>query len=392
MKISARWLLLPVIVFIVTLLLPYTVFAAANSSDVEKIVNLGKDQTVNSDYFAAGSRVTIDGTINGDAYVAGGQIDVNGTINGDLLVAGGQITIRGKVSQNVRGAGGNISVTGDIGRNITLAGGNLIIDKTSKIAGNAVLAGGNIDVLSQVRDLSAGGGNLRISGPVLGNVKAGIGMLDVQDGADIRGNLEYWSQNKVNMAQAARISGNTTFHQLQTPEELNAARTQARGLVTGARFFFTALSFLTSLVLGLVIFRIFPVFSQKTAETVTGKFWQSMITGFIALVVIPVAAIILMITVVGIPLGFLVFFGYGLVTYFAKLFVALAVGNFIGMKTDRKFTIAWAFVAGLLIYYILSLIPVVGFLVKLIFLLTGTGAIVLQKKYYYESLREKKMI
>jgi len=172
------------------LFLPLKTFAQTNSFNRQKTVVLNKDQIINHDYFAAGSRVVIDGTINGDAYIAGGQVDVNGIINGDLLAAGGQINVRGTISQNIRAAGGNITVEGSVGKNVTIAGGNLTINRTAKIIGNTVIAGGNSEILTQVNNLTLAGGNVRIGSNVLGNITAGVGTLDILSDVTIQGNLD----------------------------------------------------------------------------------------------------------------------------------------------------------------------------------------------------------
>lgn len=371
--------------------LPVSAFAQESSRE-ERVVTLDKSQTINHDYFAAGDQVTLNGTVNGDAYVAGGKVDINGTVNGDLLVAGGQVTIRGDIKQNIRGAGGNVTILGTVGRNVTLVGGNLTIEPNAKVTGNAVLAGGNIDVLSQVKDLTIGGGNVQIANNVLGNVVAGVGKLTIGDGANIAGNLNYWSEDKAAIASGATISGETKFHETKEVAQARRSSAKAIGALAGLGIFFTVVSFLSSVVIGAFILSIFPVYSQRITNQLTSNPGMSILVGLAALIFTPVLVVVLMITLIGFPIALITLFAYFLVLYFSKIFVAMAIGAYAAKIAKFRLTAIWLFVLGLALYYLLGFIPVIGFLVKALTALAGMGAIIIQKKYYLETLRTKKII
>lgn len=385
-------IVLSLLLLIILSLFPLSVFAKTNVLNTQETVVLGKDEVINHDYFAAGNRVIINGTVNGDVYAAGGQIDVNGIINGDLLIAGGQITVRGKVVNNIRGAGGNIFVTGDVGRNLTLVGGNLTLDNNAKLGGNAVLAGGNIDVLSQVNDLTIGGGSVRIGNNVSGNVLAGVGTLDLAENAKLQGNLEYWSGMKARFEPGASVSGVLSFHETKEIERTKVSPQKITGIITGFGIALTIISFLSSLVLGILLLFLAPVYTEKTADIVSRKFWTSLLVGFVTLVMVPIFSIIIMITVIGIPVGFLILVVYGVAFYMSKLFIALAIGKYIKKVFNWKINIMWVFTLGLLAYYLVGIIPVIGWLAKTLVTLVGVGAIVLQGKNYFILLKDKKFL
>jgi hypothetical protein len=374
------------------LFLPLKTFAQTNSFNEQKIVALEKNQTINHDYFAAGRRVIIDGIINGDAYIAGGQVDINGIINGDLLVAGGQINVRGSVSQDIRAVGGNIIIEGQAGRNITMAGGNLTIYRTAKIVGNTVMAGGNSEILTQINNLTVAGGQVRIGNNVLGNITAGVGAMDILPDVTIQGNLDYWSNNKVTIAPNAKIIGQTTFHQTHFQTNLKKSPEKAAGIIFGIGIFFSMVGFISSLILGILFICLLPIYTQKISDVIRNKFWVSLLIGFITLIVTPVVSLILIITLVGVPVAFALMFIYGALLYIAKLFVALTIGKFVKEKAKWNLTPIWTFTIGIILYYIVGFIPVIGMLMKMIVTLVGVGAIILQKKNDYLMHREKKLI
>jgi hypothetical protein len=372
MNMLKKKYLLSFFLLFVLLFLPLNVFADSPMFNAQNTVSLNKDQIINHDYFTAGKRVIINGTINGDAYIAGGQIDINGIITGDLLVAGGNIVIRGNVNQNIRGVGGNITIEGRVVKNISLAGGNIMIDKSATIGGNVVLAGGNG----------------QIAGNILGDVTAGIGMLDLTPGTVIQGNLNYWSNSKATITSEVSVLKSTTFHQTNFRQPM----IKERRIFSDANGFFGIIGFVSSLIFGILLIWLFPIYSQKLADNVTNKFWLSLLIGFVTLIIVPITIVLLLITVIGIPFAILLAFAYGFILYLSKLFVALAIGQFINAKGKWNIHPIWTFVGGLVIYYLVGIIPVIGALMKVIVLFAGLGTIVMQKKYYFSMLRDKKIV
>jgi hypothetical protein len=372
MNVFRNKFVLLLLISLTLLALPFKTFAQNKTLQKPVIVNLAKDQVINHDYFAAGEKVTIDGIINGDAYVAGGQITINGIINGDLLVAGGQTSFNGKVAQNIRAVGGSIIIEGEIGKNISLIGGNITIGKDAKIAGNAVIAGGMAVLSSNIS----------------GNVTAGVGTLELTSGAMVDGNLDYWSSNKATIASDAKVFQSTTFHQTY----FNPPQQQKKLAFTGFKTFFNVTSLISSFIVGLLFIYLLPIFSQKIAETAINKFWMSLLIGLITIIVAPIAGIILLSTVIGAPLVMFLFFAYIFVIYLSKIFVALAVGRVISSRAKWKIAPIWSFTIGLILCYLIGLIPLIGGLVKIIILFTGVGSFVLLKKYYFSTLRSKKIV
>jgi hypothetical protein len=391
MKLSRNIFIFPFLASLLFLFIPLKTFAQTNHFNGQKIVILNKNQTINHDYFAAGGKITIDGTVNGDAYIAGGQVDINGIVNGDLLVVGGQINVRGSVSQNVRAFDGDIVISGQIGKNVTIAGGNLTIDRIARITGSTVIAGGNSEILAQINNLTAAGGHVRIENNILGNITAGVGTLEISPDTTIYGNLEYWSSNKTS-TQGAKITGQTIFHQTQIQTDFKRSSEKAMKNVFGIGVFFTAVGFISSLILGILLIYLLPIYTQKVADVIRNKFWLSLLTGFIALIIAPIAFIILLTSFIGAPIAFALIPIYGILFYLAKLFAMLAIGKFVGEKAKWNLTPIRIFVIGILLYYIIGFIPVVGMLTKMVITFAGVGAIIIQKRNYYLMLREKKII
>ena len=123
---------------------------------------------------------------------------------------------------------------------------------------------------------------------------------------------------------------------------------------------------------------LFPGFFQSTSRAV-GAGWRTFGLGFAALVVTPVAIILVALTLIGLPLALI-----SLGLYFIGLYLSLVfVGAFLGwlfFKPDqpRGGRTLWAYFVGLLVLVILVSLPVIGAVLKLLACCLGLGALILQ--------------
>lgn len=382
--------------FVVALLLFLPLFFFVPSIHAQKrqpvITELPMNQTVNKDYFATGDSVRVMGTVNGDTYAAGGNVDVSGTVNGDLLVAGGNIVITGVVKNDIRVAGGNITLSGaKVGGNITVVGGQIIFDKQTTIDGSVTGAGGNFTFYGPVKKgMTIAGGQVTVANGVGGDLLAGVGNLSLADGASVDGSLTYWSDSKAQISQGASVSGKIS-QEIPVRHEKEPQKAAA-GLV-GLFFFLKFTDTLMLLIIGILMTLLLPNYMAEASEFMESKFWVALLIGLVGVVVTPILLVLLMLSVVGIPLALFLFVVYFFLMWFVRIFPILAIGKFaiskLGNNTASR---PWAYVAGLVIYIILSIIPIVSSLTDIAVLLTGYGTFLAMKKNYYTTLRTKKLI
>jgi hypothetical protein len=354
--------------------------AKAAETRVPQITSLSKNQIVNKDYFAGGEIVEIYGTVNGDAYIGGGQVTVDGIINGDLLVGGGQIKITGKVLGNIRVAGGQVDITGaTVGKNITAVGGDIEIGNTTKVLGSVVMAGGNLNMFSDVgKGLAAAGGNIAINGNIKNDVEVAGEVIRLMPTANILGKLDYWSKNDVIISDGSQVKGTTYRHDIPTyvtSNQLESFRNGAKTGVNTAGYGIKLFGFLSFLIVGLIISKLFPEFSVRVSESILKNPWKMMGIGFLVVILTPIVFIALLITILGIPLAFVSLSLYMVFTYICKYFVMLTVGELALNKLNQKHSIYYSFLVGLLIYTLLTAVPLLGGLVKFGFLLAGIGSL-----------------
>jgi hypothetical protein len=340
-------------------------------------------------YFAAGDEVLLEGTVNGDVYAAGGLVEIDGTINGDLIVAGGQVTVGGTVSDDVRAAGGTVRISGKVGKNVTVAGGSVIIARGSSIGKNLLAAGGSLQINGSVgEDARLGAGDVDVTGSIKGNIKAGIDHMTIHRGALVGGNLDVYTRSSEDVTvDSGTVAGTVTF-EAREPEH----RVHILGMSAG-RFWFKLWFFLSLIVTTLVLAFLLPAKLLKFGEAVHHKSGWSAIWGIVALLVIPVVAAILICTLVGAPIGFLLLTVYVWGLYFSQLSIGLLIARLVFRRTEGK---GWKLFGpvglGLLCVFLLGFVPYLNVLLVIAGLILGTGALFMMAGEAWKTHRATPMV
>jgi len=327
-------------------------------------VTLPQDQTVNHDYFAAGSMVEVDGTVNGDVYAAGGQVTINGTVNGDVLAAGGTVTIDGTVNGNVRTAGGSIVIDGRVGKNVSGAGGTIEVGRNATVGGNLAVAAGT----------------LTDSGTISGDANAAAGNLTVGSAAHIGGTLTYWSNQPGSIAQGA-VAGVVT-HRVP-PEHHNQNRSHFGSALLMALYWFVV-----TYILAVLAMLWLPRHSSAITEALQKRPWQSFGWGILVAILTPLAGLVLLITVIGIPFGLALWAFYAVALLLAPVWVIMATRELLSGQFKRENTFVVLLLAAF-IYTLIGLIPIVGAIFIIVTSLMGLGASVTSGFGAYRHLRQK---
>jgi hypothetical protein len=332
-------------------------------------VTVARTETVNDDIYAGAGTINIEGTVNGNVIAGGGTITVTGSITRDLIVGGGTINVTGHVGGSIIAAGGNLTINGPVARDIVVTGGTIDIGSGATIGRDLVVAGGTATVSAQVaRRVQMSSGSLTLRNRVGGDVRGRVDHLKL-DGAQVGGNLDYTSNNSVELANGARVVGTTTRH---TP-------TDSRGAGNGF------LDWLRELIgifaLGLILIFLFPGLSTRAIDTLRAQPWPSLGIGAAILIITPIVALIVF--VIGVLIG-----GWWLGALLIPVWIlVLAIGYVVTAFLAGRLLFArlgWggyhdalALLGGLFVLTVLGLIPVLGGLIGLAALVFGAGALAL---------------
>lgn len=333
-------------------------------------VTVGSGETVNDDVYAGAGTISINGTVNGSVVAGGGTITVSGNVTRDLILGGGNITVNGHVGGSIIAAGGNITVNGAVAQDIVVTGGMIDVGSGATIGRDLVVAGGTATISGPVaRRVQMAAGNLTLKNKVGGDVRGQVDRLKL-DGAQIAGNLDYTSNNSVELVNGASVAGATTRH---TPVDRGGGA--GNGLLGWLR------ALVGILALGLILIFLLPGVSTRAIDTERAQPWASLGIGAAILVITPIVA--LLVFIVGIFLGF-----WWLGVLLIPLWIlALAIGYVVsGFLLGRlifaqlgwgRYHDALALLAGLFVLAVVGIIPVIGWLVGLVALILGAGALAL---------------
>lgn len=319
--------------------------------------NLSLDQQINENVFAAGGSVRQSAPVNGDLTVAGGNLFFSAPVSGDLTAGGGEINILAPVGEDLRLVGGNLSLGAPVQADASLAGGQIIILPEGRIGG----------------DLTIAGGQVTINGPVTGDVAVRAGKLVVGERAVIDGRLTYYSGTAAEIATGAQIRGGVDPH-VMAGKGATSTKSALFGLTLGGIIFKLLLLFICAWVLSAILGAAAP----RLVANTEANFWRRLGWGFLVLILAPILAVALFVTAVGIPLGLGVLALYLFLLAAAYVFTVLFAGSWLlkwlGKRAEHE--TGWKSAAlGAIALVILSLIPIIGWIIGLILFIASLGAV-----------------
>jgi hypothetical protein len=346
-------------------------------------------QVVQGDYFAFGPHVEISGVVNGDLYAAGGDVLVDGVVNGDVIVAGAKVMLSGSVAQDARIAGAQVTVSGTIGRSATIGGADVHLTETAQVRDNLLVGGGNLQLAGAIgRDARVGAWQATLSNNIERDLIVAAESVRLTSKAIVGGKLRYWGETPPSIDEAATVRGAITRRPL--PEGWTVER--ARRGILGMRLMAAVVGFLSTLILGLVLLRVYPLFSRRVTATMRERPGPSLGWGTVLLLATPLVAVSFLVTLFALPIGVILLALYGATVYLARIYAITCFGQFLFPRQSDASSLAWPFTAGLVLYSVLSFIPVVGGLLTLLTILFGLGALLMTKRELIAALREQNQV
>lgn len=367
--------------FLVAAALLLTAAGFAHSQAAETPRNV--ERQLGDDHFAAGGRVRISQPVGGDLFAAGGSVDVSADVTGEAVLAGGQLRLDGSVGRSAYLAGGQVVVAGRVAHNLRVGGGRVELLPGSNIAGNLSVGGGSVRLDGRVQGyVQAAGGSVLINGTVDGDVVSTAGKVELGPNARIGGQLRYASREEVVRDPAAQVaSGVERMTMPGGAVASSAAKMPARMEHAGRGIGFVWTAGLVLLAVALVALA--PGFTARTSAELAARPGLALLLGFVALVCIPIAALVLTITLIGIPIALLVIAAYPALLLGGYVIGVIGIGQWLlrrfgGVRAaQRGWQLGAAALAVLLLAW-LGLAPWLGGLLMFAVLLAGVGVMLLQ--------------
>jgi hypothetical protein len=367
-------------------------FAIILRSDDETTV--AADEIIDDDVFIFGEDIVVKGMVNGDLVAFGSKVEIDGIVNGTIVAGGSNVAISAIGVRSIWAGGSNIDISAEVQNNVVIFGGTL------KVTEDAVIG----------KELKGFGGSLHVHGDVGGSIDAGAGTFEfsgtsddltvnadditIRESAHIYGDLTVKSEKPADIESGAIVTGEIIYQKVDTDDEDAKEFFAFAPLLAFFVTMWKILCFVAKLIVGIVIIAVSQRFVRRVVNSLTKMPWISLLVGFLALIVIPIAIVIILMLVIGFPLAVFGGFFYTAIWYLSAIFVSCFAGEKVIQLFKKEGTISLypSFILGFVLIALIGLIPIIGFVLKLSVLLFGVGMLLIGLWTLMKDMKEKELL
>ncbi len=341
-------------------------------------VTIAQGEAPSGDVYVAGGSVTVSAPIDGDLHAAGGSVIIPESVSADLSLGGGNLMVVGDVGDDLRVAGGSVVVSGKVGGDLVGVAGQLQLTGPG-VSGDVIWAGGVLTIDAPVQgNVRVVGGELHINAPIQGTVEFKGDELSLGSGAILGKTLTYAASEEAEMAVGAQVRGAISYEP-HTPYNTDEMKNQARHAVAALASVTLLLTFLAQLAGAMALGLYFHKYAHMLTQRITEKALSEFGRGAAVALALPLIGLVLVVSGIGLFLGTLALLGFAAVLISGYLFAPVLLGSLLyrWFLKDKTYTVSWkTILLGVLVYTLLGLIPLIGWLLKTILVLMVIGALV----------------
>lgn len=359
MSLKSNWVRYGVGLTLCALLVPVlvsanTVYRSGGS------ISVAQDQTVEGDFYALGSEVSMSGRVTEDFYTAAWALTANGTVGADLFAVAGVANIHATVTDDVRIVGGEVTIADHVQGDVVVLGGVLKVLSSARIDGDVLFFGDRVEINGPVGGSVMGTYNsLRIDAEIGGDVDVAATTLTVGERAVINGDVYLKSINDLVRAQGATIVGEVTQGRVGADEEFDLRSAVRKEVVP----------FLISLFAALALYLLFRRLVELVVTQTFHRFGFSTLIGLGSIIAIPFVVIVLLVTVVGALVGAAALLAYLLLLLAAFVLAPVALGVLVWSSLGKGAVVTpLTITVGVALFHIITLVPFLGELFTLLLL------------------------
>lgn len=318
-------------------------------------------------FFKAGNSIKIDQEIDGDVIVAAQELIINSKIRGDVLAVAENMEINGEVDGDVRVMARNLVINGKIGKNTNIfaidakIGKDAVLEKdlliSSQLFKSEAIIKGDIKGAMQAAEL----GNT-INGNI--DIKLNDGKLIVYPETKVGGHLNYTAKQDADIGDGVSAEGGVKKIEPKAVPK------------SSINYFGKIVALFGMIALGMAVLIIDKKNTMRAVDEIIKHPNKSVLYGLLYFIIVPVIAIILVFTLIGVPIALILLALYFILLYAAQVFSGIAIGKMI-LKSKKEI---WSMVFGMTVLIIFTSLPFIGPAFKLIAIFIGAGAIVNTKK------------
>jgi cytoskeletal protein CcmA (bactofilin family) len=351
--------------------------AAAGAFELPEHVHVQTEQS--EDAYLIGDDVTIDAPLNGDFFAVAARVRLSGPVRGDVTVGAADVDILAPIDDDVRLVALSAAFNRPIGGDLFAAGRTLHVFPKSTVRGRMLLVAETIKFDGKAaRKAMMIAKRIQVSGHVAGDLELEGAEVDILPDAVIGGDVIFRGGGQLNVDPRATIGG--TVKKIPSPfQDMmdTGQHVKQAGQVTAK-----LLPWLWLLAVGAVVILFTPklprraVYEMRAAPLVTAGL------GLGVLVLMPLLAVALILSVVGMPFGVSLFAAYPLAILIGFVLGVVGLGDWalarwLGEKITGRLWRMVSFTASVAVLAILAQVPYVGWVPGFVALLFGLGGLAL---------------
>jgi len=368
MKSKIKYLISFVAVFVLAVV-ALSGSAQAQESRTGTNVIIAKDQLVDSSLTTSGNTIDIQGNVDGDVFCTGGKVTISGRVNGSVYCAVQSMTVSGRIDGDIISFAQDFNLSGSVDGSITLLAQNITFDSTARVRRDVMLVGSNVTTGGIIsRDANINASNATIDGIIGRNLSGNFSTLQLASLADVRGKIDYASPNYLTRESRSKTQGTITKTATTNTGSGSSATSGFVALIVGFLLFVVSL-----LIVSLLTILLFPRFYITTEKQLSDHFGKSLLLGGLNLLVAPLLCLLLIVTIIGAPLGGLILTAWVMSLMLSGPIAAYYVG---AKLTKHKYKPFRTMLVGSVVVLGLYGVPIINIFVALAVALFGSGALV----------------
>lgn len=354
------------------------VFLSAQSGVADTVLS-----ELGGDTFVSGETVTQTLDASGDVFVAGRSTTVLGRMDGDFHASGFDVVIDADVGEDAYAAGAYVTLKGAIAHDLSAAGFTVRTEATSRVSGNARLAGATVVVDGPVDGaLSVSGRDVLLNAPIAGDARVVAGTLRFGPKAVVSGQLTYTTDKRIEVPERVAPASRVAFEALTRDNlwrEWESMREMPIFPTVASMFFGFLVTLLFFVLVGAIALGFTPKQVSWLRKSIAAAPGRTLLQGVVGLSILFGAVPVTGMTIIGIPFVPIAILSIVLVWTLAYALGAYAVAmrvwiGFGGEADPTTLTRLAVFAGAIIVVALLNFIPFAGWVANYTLVLLGVGA------------------
>lgn len=368
-----HWSRLSAVAVVMSMLVLSLAYApAAGAAEVkhgDPNYTLAAGEVVHTDLIVAADRTRIDGDVDGDLIVWSREVTVNGHVKGDILGFAEELHANGPVDGNIRVFAQSFSLQSSVARNVMAWCRDIDLNEKSTVGGTVTIGGADLNLNGNVAgDGMLFGDSIDIDGTMGHDIQIRAGDLSIGPSAEIKGQVKYIGRSQPVVSPTAKLA---------SPVQVTIQKSRYRPDYASPRYYWHEILFWGARFLfGLVILLLAPGLFLD-AQAMLNKVGAAAGVGVLFICAVPVIAVLVCLTVIGLGVGIGSMLLYFLILYSGHVFVGAWLGEKILGAAQGAGHAVGRLALGLALIQAARMLPFIGFPIAFLAVVWGVGGLVL---------------